>query len=215
MSTKALKASELARLGEIRRVGTERCEEMTRTLAAAFAEDPFTVWFFGGHTPEAEEAEEWWSFLLNHAPEGSEYHVSGDLSGVAVWHPPGRSAAEAGSSRAFRKLIEKLQGERAERILNVFRAISSRKPDQDHWHLAVLGVSPERQNRGMGKRLAAPMLARCDGKGVPAYLESSNPVNVRFYEGLGFSSAGKLIYDKHSPPLTFMWREPRPAEEDE
>ena len=207
-----LKDSELARLDEIRRVGTERCAEMSRTLAAAFAEDPFTVWFFGGHPPESEEAEEWWSFLLNYSPEGSEFHVSGDLSGVAVWHPPGRSAAEAETSKEFRKLIERLMGERAPRILNVFGAISSRKPDRDHWHLAVLGVVPGRRNVGMGARLVAPMLARCDRKGVPAYLESSNPRNVGFYERQGFGSAGKLIYDKDSPPLTLMWRDPQTAE---
>ncbi len=207
----ALKPSEQARLAEVRRIGTERVGEICHTLSEAFAGDPFTRWVFGGEA-DPSALLRWWEFLVIHAPPGSEFHVSGDLAGVAVWHPPGVGPVEVGSSLRFRKLIESLLGGRAGEALFVFSRLTRRKPVEAHWHLAVLGVLPHRQNSGLGSKLLVPMLARCDSTGTPAYLESSNPRNLGFYERAGFRTVGSFRYSIDSPPLSLMWRDPSPAQ---
>jgi ribosomal protein S18 acetylase RimI-like enzyme len=61
---------------------------------------------------------------------------------------------------------------------------------------------------GVGARLVAPLLERLDADGIGAYLESSNPRNLSFYERLGFT---ELWTDTPAggPPMTGMWRDPR------
>jgi GNAT superfamily N-acetyltransferase len=60
-----------------------------------------------------------------------------------------------------------------------------------------------------GSALMQYALAACDRDGMPAYLESTNPRNVRLYERHGFELLG-TIQAGSSPPLFPMLREPRP-----
>jgi hypothetical protein len=54
------------------------------------------------------------------------------------------------------------------------------------------------------------VLERCDGERVPAFLESSNPRNIPFYERQGFVVTKRLDrLPGGAPLLTQMWREPR------
>ncbi len=57
---------------------------------------------------------------------------------------------------------------------------------EKHWFLQLLGVAPEHQGKGHASRLLRPMLERLDEEGLPAYLETTNPVNVPRYEHFGF-----------------------------
>ena len=61
----------------------------------------------------------------------------------------------------------------------------------------------------MGARLLAPVLARCDRDGLPAYLESSNPRNLPFYERHGFVRRTAVPLPSGCPLVTPMWRDPR------
>jgi hypothetical protein len=45
---------------------------------------------------------------------------------------------------------------------------------------------------------------------MPAYLESTNPANLRRYEGVGFAASGTFELPDGGPTVTTMWREPRP-----
>ena len=45
---------------------------------------------------------------------------------------------------------------------------------------------------------------------MPAYLESTNPVNLPRYEALGFAPTGEFG-PAGGPVITTMWREPRAA----
>ncbi len=109
---------------------------------------------------------------------------------VAVWLPPGAFpwsvgrklratpsfvrvfAADPGAFRAFMRY-----GSNAER----------HHPREQHWYLVVLGVRPEAQRRGLGRRLIAPVLERADHEGMACYLETSDRANVPYYERFGFS----------------------------
>ena len=82
-------------------------------------------------------------------------------------------------------------------------------PRAPHHYLRVIGCDPDKQGRGVGSALLAPALARCDERGEPAYLESSNERNLPFYRRHGFEVTGEVT-TYLGPKAWFMWREPRP-----
>jgi hypothetical protein len=52
-------------------------------------------------------------------------------------------------------------------------------------------------------------LDRCDAEYAPAYLESSNPDNIPYYQRFGFEVTGELALPEGGPSLWPMWRAPR------
>jgi predicted N-acetyltransferase YhbS len=78
-----------------------------------------------------------------------------------------------------------------------------------HWYLAVMGVAPEWQGRGLGSQLMHPGFDEIDGAGVPAYLEASTPRSRALYERHGFRVTGEMNLPAGGPPIWLMWREPR------
>jgi ribosomal protein S18 acetylase RimI-like enzyme len=81
-----------------------------------------------------------------------------------------------------------------------------RKPP--HWYLAVMGVDPQWQGRGIGSKLMRPALETLDAEGMPAYLEASTPRSRALYERHGFAVTGEFNLPSGGPPLWQMWREP-------
>lgn len=206
--------SELARLAEVRRVGKERTAQVAAVLGEAFADDPLLVWLLED-VDAAERSERgvaWWRFMVTHAPRGTELHVTGDGSAAACWHPPGVGSLPPGVVADFRAMVAGLTDERAPLVLESLARIARRAPAEPHWHLAAVGVVPDRQGAGIGGRLLAAMLRRCDRLRTPAYLESSNPRNVGFYERLGFRVTGEVTTVDGRVPLTLMWRDPGPRQ---
>ena len=57
--------------------------------------------------------------------------------------------------------------------------------------------------------LLAERLATIDQDEMPAYLESSNPVNISRYERVGFVRAGELSTPHGKHTVTTMSRDPR------
>ncbi|MUM34208.1 GNAT family N-acetyltransferase, partial [Mycolicibacterium sp. CBMA 361] len=82
-------------------------------------------------------------------------------------------------------------------------------PEEPHWYLAVIGSDPTVRGGGYGQALMRSRLDRCDAEHAPAYLESSNPANVPYYERFGFEVTGEMTLPYGGPPLIPMWRQPR------
>jgi ribosomal protein S18 acetylase RimI-like enzyme len=128
------------------------------------------------------------------------------LAGVALWLPPGVSADE----QAMAELIERTAPASMQQDGDaVFAQMARFHPTEPHWYLPLIAVDPARQGQGLGDKLMAHALARCDADGLPAYLESSNPRNLSFYQRHGFTVLGK-IQAGSSPTLVPMLRKPRP-----
>lgn len=80
--------------------------------------------------------------------------------------------------------------------------------DTTHLNPGVLGVEPAKQNLGLGSVLMKEDLKRVDEAGALAYLESSNPRNIPFYERHGFEVTEMFTHGS-SPPAALMVRQPR------
>ncbi len=56
----------------------------------------------------------------------------------------------------------------------------------DAWYVEALGVRPDMQFQGRGKRLMAQVFGLIDAAGGPGYLETTKPENVEYYRALGY-----------------------------
>lgn len=132
--------------------------------------------------------------------------------GSASWLPPRATPRSrpreiriyAACARALLKGRNRVTG------IKLLGAVEDAHPSEPHWYLALLGVDPKFQGRGCGRALLEPVLARCDTRIEPAYLETQKPENLPFYERFGFRVL-KEISVPGSPPVWLMWRDPDPT----
>src|SRR5690606_12687996 len=82
-------------------------------------------------------------------------------------------------------------------------------PKTPHLYLFTVGTRKAARGKGLGKTLMAPVLEAADRKGLPCYLENSNPANTGFYRSRGFERMKLFEPGPGGPPLEAMWREPR------
>ena len=179
------------------------------TLANAFANDPVCCWMSGLDDCEARMVPFWRSLVKTNLAKSDEVYVADDLSGVAMWRgvddwklPP------LDVARAVPALMRSLRL-RLPLALQLLGKMEKAHPTAPHYYLEFLGTRRDRQSKGIGTAVLAPILARCDAEGVPAYLESSNPRNIAFYARQGFVESGVVSAPKDGPKMTTMWREPR------
>ena len=118
--------------------------------------------------------------------------VTDPVRGAAIWQAP--CPPQLGFWRqvglAFRLLLT--AGSGYSRALRLGKAIEKHHLKDPHWYLAILGTEPEAQGRGLGTALLQPILERCDEQRAIAYLESSKPSNIPFYQRQGFEVSGEI-----------------------
>ena len=90
----------------------------------------------------------------------------------------------------------------------VFEKMSSYHPNEPHWYLPLLGVDPLHHGKELGSALMQHAIVTCDLDNKFAYLESSNPKNIPFYERHGFELLGTIQVNT-SPSIFPMLRKPR------
>lgn len=180
---------------------------VTTGLARAFHDDPqFRFLFAGSEGFDAGIA----GFMAVAAEaslrRGHAYTLDG-ASGAALWVPPD---VEFLGEREFEALVPVFAAAGDDcvgRAAALGEAMAAHHPHRPHFYLAIVGVDPSRQGQRLGEALLAPVLARCDADGLPAYLESSNPRNVSFYLRQGFTVTAEFGAEG-GPIFTGMWREP-------
>lgn len=174
------------------------------TLVLAFSNDPAVRWLF----PDPHQYLTYFpQFAIAFAgaafDQGTAY-VSGDYAGTALWFSPGvESDSEAVGELLQGCLFEADQPD----AFAVFDQMAHYHPHYPHWYLALLGIDPRYQSQGHGSGLLGVVLDQCDRDCLPAYLESSNPENVPFYQHHGFEVMG-TIQAGRSPRIFPMLRQP-------
>ncbi|HEX7032572.1 MAG TPA: GNAT family N-acetyltransferase [Nitrososphaera sp.] len=174
-------------------------------LALAFVADPAARWVWSDpqeyltHFPTFVRA-----FGGRAFANGSAYYVDGYV-GAALWLPPNVHP----DMESLNSLMQSTTSEGARRDgPEIFEKMASYHPNEPHWYLPLLGVDPFQHGKGLGSALMQHALKQCDRDGKPAYLESSNPKNIPFYERYGFERLG-MIQVGSSPRIFPMLRKPR------
>lgn len=177
---------------------------LSAALARAFFDDPVAEYALPSRRRRQAQLERFYVQRLRTLIPDELVFCDAGRTGGALWAAPDRwrtSLAEILRTRAF--------SHRTLHFLVGAHRVEAAHPEVPHYYLAVLGVSPDAQGRGLGSTVLRPMLDRCDAEGVPAYLESSKERNVGFYERHGFRVTGETTLPRGGPRMWFMWREPR------
>lgn len=199
---------------EIRIVQEVDANEVAQLLARAFQADPVFAWLCPKERSRPRRLRRFFLTELHHRylRHGAVdlATLDGHPAGAALWLPPGtwspgvESSSIPGYLRAFGRRIV-IAGRYQ------FGANSVHPQDEASWYLGVIGVDPAFKGQGVGAALLRSRLRRCDEAALPAYLESSNPVNIPLYQHFGFEATGNLTLPAGAPPVTSMWRPGRAA----
>lgn len=200
-----MSSASAATASAVDRIDEAAAEAAFATIVLAFASDPAARWTW----PQADD------FLRNMSLAarafggrsfalGTAFEID-HFAGVALWLPPGVAADEEGLAALFERTAPtSIQAD----LARVFEQMAGFHPQEPHWYLPLIGVDPARQGKRLGDKLMAHALARCDADRLPAYLESSNPRNIPFYERHGFVALGKIQLGSSST-IVPMLRRPR------
>jgi ribosomal protein S18 acetylase RimI-like enzyme len=151
--------------------------------------------------------------------------VTGELAGLAVWHPPSVVPGSVGDTLALLRgvpgvltalarmpprlvLVTGLEPCRLRRLLRAQSRARSEAGVGPAWHLAYLAVAPEHQGNGYARLLLDHVLDRCDEDGTAAWLETTDPANPARYERFGFRTVRQVHPGRRLPGLWVMRREP-------
>jgi GNAT superfamily N-acetyltransferase len=185
--------------------------EATACLTSAFHDDPlWGRWTFPDETSRAVRLYELMRSWTSAAARYPWVWMTERAEAVAVWIPPGRPEMTMEEEARFHTLVGELVGERAGDLNDLFERFEDHHPEESHYYLSLWGTHRDHVGRGLGTALLRDNLARIDAERMPAYLESTNPVNLPRYEALGFAPTGEFG-PAGGPVITTMWREPRAA----
>ncbi|TWA92024.1 GNAT family N-acetyltransferase [Bradyrhizobium stylosanthis] len=172
------------------------------TLVLGFAADPLARWSWPDSDQYLTIMPQFVKACGGRAFEHGTAYVTGGVRAAALWLPPGvgqdEEALDAIMARSLRPEI-------TEAMAQIRLGMAEHHPPEPHWYLPLIAADPNWVGHGLGRLLMEHALKRCDWEGTTAYLESSNPENVPFYERHGFKVIGEIQHGD-SPSLTPMLR---------
>jgi len=190
-------------------LGADRHQQIVRTLAHAFQEDPALSWIF----PDADARRA-------RLPLMFDFIVPLDLrDGIALgadageaatlWRAPGKAETSMLDSLLRLMPILRCFGRATTRALGIADAIERSHPrDFDFWYLHYAGVSPEHQGKGWGGAAIRSGIERANAEGKPVWLETATESNVGLYRSLGFEVRSEWDAPDGGP---HFWSMLRPA----
>lgn len=186
---------------------------LSKTLGKAFYDDPVMTWMLPNADLRRRRLHRLFAALTRHHHLGNgAVEVASDGSGIggaALWDPPGKWQHTRGQELRGTPSLFLAFGRSLNRGLAITEMMKKVHPEEPHWYLAIIGSDPSVRGKGFGQVLMRSRLDRCDAERAPAYLESSNPDNVPYYQRFGFEVTGKLTLPGGGPSLIPMWRPPR------
>jgi predicted N-acetyltransferase YhbS len=181
--------------------------EAAELLSRAFINTPFTGAIMGEDTPKNRNLLKM-GFRSMLAKRPGEKFVAKDgekIVGVIrmVKWPQCQDSIPRGLEKVPMLLFARKIAKKFFQSRSVWEAHDPKKP---HWHIDPIGVLPEYQGKGVGSRLMEHFCKRVDSENLPAYHETDQPKNVRFYEKFGY----KMILKEQNVglPNWYLWREP-------
>jgi GNAT superfamily N-acetyltransferase len=184
-------------------------EALGDALARAFADDPGFLHVLPEDGDRVERLRVFFETELRSValPRGLVWTTE-ELVGAAIWGPPDDWAVPITTSLRESRAMIRAFGRRLPLALWSRIRMDSKHPRRPpHWYLAVMGVAPEWQGKGLGTALMRPGLDEIDAASRPAYLESSTPRSRALYVRNGFKVTGELNLPRGGPPVWLMWRD--------
>jgi len=159
-------------------------ERAIGTLVLAFTADPFVRWIYPEASPYLSRFPEALQAFRGAAfSHGGAWRL-GDSAAVALWLPPGIELGGDANLALFQATVD---SRKFNDLLGVFGQMEEAHLVMPHWCLPWFGVDCALQGQGLGSRLMTACLDIVDRDHLPAYLDSTNPRNVPFYQRHGLT----------------------------
>jgi ribosomal protein S18 acetylase RimI-like enzyme len=188
--------------------GPDDAHHVAHVLALAFAGDPvWGDWTFGPVTGDERVTlgRRYWRPYVDAALKYDGLRVTGDGGAVAIWVPPGVPEMDEDDEAAAEAMLADVLPGRESELLAAYQCFEDNHPQEPHWYLSLLATHPDFRGRGLGVALVLDQLDDADQNHLPAYLESTNDVNLARYGRLGFERHGAFAVPG-GPTVTTMWR---------
>ena len=180
-------------------------ENLINSIVLAFEADPIVRWMYPTQEQYLKNFPNFIKAFAGKAFEHNTVFCTKDYAGGAFWFPPEIEL----ESDAIVELIQQTVSEPTQNeVFELLEQMDDFHPHESYWYLAVLGVNPAQQKRGYGSTLLQQVLDDCDRHNRLAYLESSNPINIPFYQRHGFEIVGEIQVGI-SPTMFPMIRHPQ------
>jgi GNAT superfamily N-acetyltransferase len=186
-------------------------DRLADILSDSFSNDPVMNWVI----PMPELYRDFFKLIIEgvYLPRGIS-HIDEQGRGASLWLPP-EQKFEMPARLSLATMILKLLFHKGFQPLKNIREqgefFARHHPHEPHYYLQFIGARQQNQGQGVGSALLKQGTRLCDEVQMPAYLESSNALNVPLYQRHGF----EVIFEGDipgGPRAWFMWREPRPPE---
>ena len=185
-------------------------------LADAFQDDPVWAKAFAETAIDRQRI-----FFQSPVRFGLKYgtvrSISDGLEGIIVWAMGDHAdmtfwrAIRCGSIINMMKMGMGLAG-RMLKMQTAFKPLEAdRKANmqgRSHLYLMIVGVGPDYQRQGFGRRLIGAAIEESEKIGIPLYVETSTESIVGIYEKLGFSVIRRIMMPVINLPQWEMIREP-------
>ena len=190
-----------------RRATVDEAPVIARTLAGALSQDPAATFPFPpGQADDRLESE----FIAYDAPAAefgwlwtTEPHIAG-----ALWVPPGFDDEFITISDSVGDALGAMNELEHARFDAFWSWIETHRPAEPHWYLDHIGVAVGHRGEGHGFRLIEAGLDLADEDHAPAFLITSTPGNVGYYERFGFVVTHMGSAPVGSPIIWAMVRPP-------
>jgi GNAT superfamily N-acetyltransferase len=186
---------------DVKSAGAEIQVSTINTIVLGFAADPMARWVWPDSSEYLRIMPRFVRAFGGRAFEHGTADVTEGARAAALWLPPGVEPDEA----AMGAVAQTIRPEIADDMDFMLKGMAEHHPHEPHWYLPLIAADPNWIGQGLGTLLMKYALRRCDVEGIPAYLESSNPRNISFYERHGFRAIG-AIQQGSSPTMTPMLR---------
>lgn len=180
---------------QIKRLSNFRKSETSlavQRLTSAFSEDPCLKYLLDSDIYDPEKAKYLHEYTIRIGLRHGLITTTGkDIEGISIWLPPGKTSVStwmfirAGGLSLKKKVHPK--------ILDLFKTydrfsseIHHRNASMPHWYLFSIAVDKQFQGHGYARQLLEPVLQYFDENNQTCYLETHNPLNVKFYEKFHF-----------------------------
>jgi GNAT superfamily N-acetyltransferase len=189
----------------VKRAGVDEATLVGEILGEAFGVDPLMKWI----SPDPEYPRWCWPLAVSFFLPYQEVYVTENGLGAAMWLPPG---VELNIRPSLAMLWDAWWRFGIKSILRFFHYMSTLEkhhPKDKHYYLFAIGVRSASRRQGISSVLLEHVLQKCDRLKVRAYLETSETLNLPFYQRYGFEVRSEIALHHNGPPLWLMYRESR------
>ncbi len=189
---------------KVRVAATSEQAGVISVLTLAFADDPVCRRLYPDPTQYLTFFPEFARLYGGRAFDHGSAHFIENHGGAALWIPPDIHPDD----ESLEQLLDSSVEDAAKpELFDVYAAMKTHHPKEPHWFLPLIGIDPSMQGQGLGTTLMLHGLTACDREHMPAYLDSTHPSNIPFYERFGFELLATIEIGGH-PPVYPMLRRP-------